>query len=209
MALLALTAATQAPHGMAALATGLDPSPAAMPMGPFLALAPLLVLGLLHLTPAGAADYPVRRRLLAAFAEGRCHTASELARLVGVSRKTVDYHLRILVRAGLAVRRDLGRPLYAGAAHARTALPASWLLGHPHRRALWEAAQATPGATIPDLAKATGLRPGTAHFHAAVLRKHGLLEVRHLDGLRGLVAVPLGQAGKGGEGAPGEADAPA
>lgn len=191
---LALIAATQAPHGVAALASAFDPGLAAGPMGPFLALG-LLAVGLTRITAREAVDSPVRRALVEALAEGRLFTATELARRVGVSRKTTAYHLRILVRAGLAVQRDdLGRPLY-GRSGGRSD-PTVHLLQHANRRAVWEAARADPGASVHEIARATGMKPGTAYFHAQVLVRAGLLEPIGFGHLRGFVAArPLDEAG--------------
>lgn len=182
-----LIAATQAPHGVAALATALDPGLAAFPMGTFLALG-LFALGLTRITAREAVDSPVRRALVETLAEGRMFTATELARRVGISRKTCAYHLRILTRAGLAVQRlDLGRPLF-GRAGVR-ADPAIHLLQHRNRRAVWDAARAAPGATVHELARATGMKPGTAYFHAQVLVRAGLLEPVGFGHLRGFIAA--------------------
>lgn len=187
-----LTAATQAPHGVAALVTAVDPGLAAHPMGTLLAVG-LLALGFTRMTPRDAVENPVRRGVLDALAAGRWCGASDLARALGVSRKTVAYHLRILERAGLAVRHGPpARPLFAGPGHARSPHATTRLLEHANRRAVWEAAKAAPGASVPELARAAGMKPGTAYFHAKVLAEAGLLEPVEYDGARGYVAaLPL------------------
>lgn len=194
MPALALTAATQAPHGVALLTLALDQaSRTGHPVGPLLALLPLLgllALGYTRIAPARAGDNPVRRALLEALATGRCFTASDLARAVGVSRKTVAYHLRILERAGMVARRGLaGRAVYVGPGHAHRASAAERLLEHPRRRGVWEAARASPGATVPELARALGMKPGTAYFHARVLARAGLFERVDFGGVRGFIAA--------------------
>lgn len=183
----ALIAATQAPHGGAALAMAVDPGLAAFPMGTLLALG-LLAVGLTRISAGEAVDNPVRRALVETLAQDRYFTATELARRVRVSRKTTAYHLRILVRAGLAVQRgDAGRPLYARS--GGRSIPAVHLLEHPNRRAIWEAARAGPGSTLYELARTAGLKPGTAYFHAHVLVRAGLLEPVGFGPLRGFVAA--------------------
>ena len=185
MAAFMLTAATQAPHGVATLA-------GSHPMGPFLSLGlGLLALGFTRLSALEAVESPLRRALLEIFSTGRCYAASDLARLAGVSRKTAVYHLHVLERTGLIVRRyDRSKPLFAAA--GKPPDPASRLLEHPNRRALWDAAAAAPGSTGPELARAVGLKGGTGHFHLRVLAEAGLLEVVQYGDQRGyVVARPL------------------
>lgn len=149
----------------------------ALRLGPNLACAAglgLLSLAAARMPAARVAASPVRAAVLDALSTGRCFTASELARVAGVSRKTAEYHLHVLERAGLAGRvRSPTRTLFV--AHARGADPARRALEHPARRALFDAARARPGASVPDLARVARLRPSTAYFHVRVLEQHGLL----------------------------------
>lgn len=189
-----LIAATQAPHGVAALVTAFDPGLAAHPMGPLIGLG-LLALAFTRISARDAPAHPVRLAILQAAHAGICFSAADLAQATGVTRKTVSYHLHILERAGLVVRRaGLGRSLFAGAGKGRSASAAQRLLRNVNRRAVWVAAQARPGASVPELARTLRMRAGTAHFHVQVLCRAGMMEMVDVGGQRGVIAQPAAGA---------------
>lgn len=118
---------------------------------------------------------PTRATFCVALLDGRAWTASELARVAGVSAPTATGHLHRLVDSGLCTERRQGRHRYVQLADPETAALIESLAGH-----------------FPAAAAATGLRASTAS--AALARGRTCYD--HLAGRLG-VAVTDAMTGRG------------
>ncbi|PRY62443.1 ArsR family transcriptional regulator [Glycomyces artemisiae] len=118
---------------------------------------------------------PTRATFCVALLDGRAWTASELARVAGVSAPTATGHLHRLVDSGLCTERRQGRHRYVQLADPETAALIESLAGH------------FPAAAAP-----TGLRASTAS--AALARGRTCYD--HLAGRLG-VAVTDAMTGRG------------
>lgn len=143
-----------------------------------LALAALAAALYQRFTRPDALKHPARQALHDALvALGAEATAGELARAVGIPRKTAEYHLVYLVRAG-ALREHGGE----GEAR-RFALPAARAAPAP-RDVLAELVRTTPGMTTRELAERAGLTRTRADRLAKALVLAGALEARSDEGER-------------------------
>jgi len=126
-----------------------------------------------------AMEAPTRERMLALVA-GRAWTPAELGQALGVDRKTADYHLHALRRDGVVAEREVhgqrrfalahGAPeAFAHAAPARTRYRVARLVEQRGIVGLEEAA------------RALGISPALAAYHARRLAERGVVRVRRHD----------------------------
>ena len=120
-----------------------------------------------------------RERFLQALRARPGASTRDIARSLGVSEWTADYHLRRMLKAGDVTSEPLGRTRcwYASGCGLcpvlRRAVPA---LRRPEARALALAAEEWPPLPLPRLAQRAALAIGTARWTAGVLEEAFLLE---------------------------------
>lgn len=102
-------------------------------------------------------------------------TATQLAATLGVHRKTVEYHLRLLRAYGLVSTWSAGRERLFAPAHVRAGDGLS-----PSARRVLDAVRTQPGLGVSALARILALSKGTLHHHVASLAARGLVRVERL-----------------------------
>lgn len=125
-------------------------------------------------------DHPARAAIAAAVAAAPGIQYLRLARAVELPRSTMEHHLRKLLDAGVVVQvQGNGMACYfrKGAVDHRvmTAVP---FVSAESARKIAEAATQAPGASMSELALATGLQLDTVAYHAHRLERHGLAITR-------------------------------
>lgn len=136
-------------------------------------------------SPASRADAaPTRERILE-LVRGHAWTPRELGEALGVDRKTAEYHLHALRRAGVVAERLVHGERRFALAHGA---PRAFEAAQPNRTR-FRVAQLVEQrglVSLEELAAATGLSRGLAAYHVRRLAAEGIVRVRRL-GSRTLV----------------------
>jgi len=117
-------------------------------------------------------EHPVRARLVELVAAAPGQQSHVLAQRLGLTRSTVEYHLRVLTTAGLVARHGAGRAVV----YAPPDRPVGTPLSASAMRVL--AALADGPRTRRQLGSALGLSQATVRYHLKRLRRQGLVTVR-------------------------------
>lgn len=137
-----------------------------------LALLPSLIRLLSRIRPARILEQDIRRRV---FVYVEAHPASRLAEVTdGVSvrdRKTIAYHLRVLVKNGLLAV-DRGRFSVAGVCVDAAAADAT---SSATARAILDSVRTKKGASLRDVVVATTFSPQLCRYHLKRLGSAGLV----------------------------------
>lgn len=131
-------------------------------------------------TPAAGAQHERRALLLntlMGIPEGA--TAGDLGRLLGMNRKTVDYHLTYLVRLG-KIRESIDET--GARRYSLRALPER----KPLVERTLEVVRTRPGLSVLELSETLGVSRSAADRHTKALVIQGVLESRLVDGERRL-----------------------
>jgi len=148
---------------------------------------PLALLLFSRIERGDVLDHPARSRLVELIeAEPGVHVR-ELTRRSNLSRSGVEHHLRVLVGAGLVKTVAAGGLVrcFPGP----QAAPSEPGPGPAARRIL-EAAAASQGLTVSEVAERAGMGYGAAHYHLRRLEKAGLVRLRDEVGLRVFAMAP-------------------
>lgn len=124
-----------------------------------------------------ALDHPVRRSLHGIVAGEPGIHYQAVVQKVGLGHGAVEHHLRRLVADGeIVVVRSDGYTCYFPKGVDHRAARTAGVLKSAGARKVFAAVQETPGAAVTDIAKSTGLSPGTVSHHLKRLRERGVVE---------------------------------
>lgn len=130
--------------------------------------------------PSSALRHPRRAQIVALLRSEPGATSSGLARAMGVSRQTVEHHLRVLVRTGWVVEHASGRSVHHFESDGLVDVPlreARVALAAAGRAAVARAlAQAEAPRTQAELEASLGLQQRLVSYHLARLERSGLVE---------------------------------
>ena len=141
-------------------------------------LVPVAVL-FVRVEPDKAGDHLTRALLLDELAKQRIASTDELRGRLSINQGTLLWHLRMLERLDVVRSRRVGRVRvwYRRDSGAPTA--SELLLDEaPQRRALLDTIASSPGISLSDLARQTGLAKSSVHRHIAKLASAGLVDLR-------------------------------
>lgn len=124
---------------------------------------------------------PIRYEIVPVLRETPGLNVSQLARRVGVSRNTVEFHLRRLVRSRIVVTTQTsgaGERLcfLADDRHLAEDEATLVLFGHPSKRRIALFVAENPAVTTTRMARAMDLESSTIRHHLRALRDHGLVD---------------------------------
>jgi predicted transcriptional regulator len=122
-------------------------------------------------------DNGVREHIFEAIRARPGVSASDLAKLAGVSWGTTIYHLEVLEqnRMVTSLRKGRHRRYFENGAQLDATKDVVALLQNPVTATVAQTVRASPGATQKDLAHATGMSPQALHWHLARLCQAGLV----------------------------------